>query len=90
MTTTRGISTDLSIHAQTELLEGNRVELTIPELPNLPVGTKLEVFVIIPQSPSPTKLSVFEMLQQAPPVNTFQTAEAVDQYLSDERGTWDK
>ncbi|MGB0562063.1 MAG: hypothetical protein ACPGVO_09700 [Spirulinaceae cyanobacterium] len=89
MATTQTPNTHLSIHAQTELLEGNRIEITMPELPNLPVGTKLEVLVIVPQSPSQPKLSVLEMLKQAPTANTFQTAQTVDNHINDERSTWD-
>lgn len=82
-------NTNLSIHAQTNLLEGNRVEITMPDLPDLPVGTKLDVFVIIPQSASSQTLSVFEMLKQAPTTKTFKTADAVDEYLNHERNSWD-
>lgn len=37
-----------------------------------------------------SKPSVLDMLKQAPTANTFQTAEAVDQYLENERDTWEQ
>jgi hypothetical protein len=82
-------NTNLSIHTQTNLLAGNRVEITMPDLLNLPVGTKLDVFVIIPQAANPQKISVFEMLKQAPTTKAFKTAHAVDEYLDHERNSWD-
>lgn len=55
----------------------------------LPVGTPVEIIVLLPQgTPSPRR-SILAVLADAPGHLAFQTADEVDAYLRAERDAWE-
>ena len=55
----------------------------------LPVGTSVEVIVLLPQSIPNARRSILDVLTEAPGHLAFETAEEVDAYLKAERESWD-
>jgi hypothetical protein len=74
-----------TLHIETTVLPGNRVEFSAPELPE---GTKVEVIVMVP---APRRQSMLEYLKTLPPGPlVFKTPAEVDAYLQEERNAWDR
>jgi hypothetical protein len=75
------------IHLTTKVLDGNRIEVSDP---NLVEGESVEV-VLYPctsdQSNNPSVLSIVESLKGH---RFFSSPQEVDQYLNQERNAWDK
>ncbi|MFO0927621.1 MAG: hypothetical protein U0736_11370 [Gemmataceae bacterium] len=74
-----------SLHFQTRILPGHRIELTSPDLPE---GSMATVLVVVPDPDSP-KRSLADILAGYPGGQLFRTAEEVDAYLRAERDAWD-
>ena len=53
-----------TVHQETTVLPGNRVEIYAPQLPE---GAKVEVTVVLAQQPTPAFGSAHEFLQSLPP-----------------------
>lgn len=68
----------------TNVLPGNRVEITSPEFVE---GDEVEV-LIFPGDQSGR--SVLDLLKSTPPPGGFKTAEEADEYLREERDSWDR
>jgi hypothetical protein len=79
-----------TLHIETTVLPGNRVEFSAPELPE---GAQVQVTVIVPvQSAPPTRrMSMLEFLKTLPPGPlVFKTPAEVDEYIQEERNAWDR
>jgi hypothetical protein len=77
-----------TLHIETTVLPGNRVEFSAPELPE---GTRVEVTVTVPSQPVPARMSMIEFLKTLPPRPlVFKTAAEIDEYLQEERNAWDR
>lgn len=63
----------------------HRIEITDPALPP---GNPVDVIVLLP-SPVAARRSVIEVLDAAPGGLAFKTADEVDQYLGEERDSWE-
>jgi hypothetical protein len=74
------------IYIETTVLPGNRIELHVPELP---VGRKVTVLLLLEDSELP-KRPVFEVLGDYAGGQLFRSAEEVDEYLRNERDSWDQ
>lgn len=78
-----------TLHIETTVLPGNRVEFSSPQLPE---GARIEVTVVVPPQPAPSRrMSMIEFLKTLParPL-VFKTAAEVDEYLQEERNAWDR
>lgn len=79
-----------ALHITTRVLPDKRIEFHTPELE---AGTSVEVFVVFDQLPTIAKqprLSMREISEALQGHRHFQTAEEVDQYLEEERNSWER
>jgi hypothetical protein len=64
--------------------------VVVPSSP-LPEGAKVEVFVVAPEKPTPQFGSALEFLESLPPgPRAFKTWEEYEQFLREERNSWDR
>lgn len=70
-----------------EVQPGGRIEVVDAQLP---VGTPVEVIVLLPQVVVTPRRSILAVLADAPGHLAFQTAEEVDAYLRSEHDAWEK
>ena len=76
-----------TLHIQTTVLPGNRVEISAPELPE---GAQVEVTVVVPSQPA-SRVSMLEFLKTLPPgPRAFDTWEEYERFLQQEKDSWDK
>lgn len=75
----------LRITAQVQA--GGKIEVVDAQLP---VGTSVEVIVLLPPANVPPRRSLIDVLADAPGHLAFQTAEEVDAYLRAERDAWER
>jgi hypothetical protein len=75
-----------ALHITTKVLPGNKIEITALELPE---GTSVEVFLILPEPPNPPLRSVLEIIDSLKGHRLFETAEEADRYLQKERDSWE-
>ncbi|WP_041332897.1 hypothetical protein [Roseiflexus sp. RS-1] len=66
---------------------GGKIEIVDAQLP---VGTPVEVIVLLPHAPAGPRRSLLAVLADAPGRLAFQTAEEVDAYLHSERDAWER
>ncbi|CUS05009.2 conserved protein of unknown function [Candidatus Promineifilum breve] len=57
--------------------------------PALHVGEEVEVLILLPEHSPEPKLSLLDVLNSAGDHRLFKTAEEVDQYIREERDSWD-
>ena len=78
-----------ALRTETTVLPGNRVEISAPELP---VGAKVEVIVVLPQPAAPApKMSMIELLKSLPPgPRAFDTWEEYERFLQEEKNSWER
>lgn len=77
-----------ALRMETTVLPGHRLEISAPELPE---GAKVEVIVVLPEQPIRPRLSMLEFLATLPPGPLlFKTPEEADQYLREERDSWER
>ena len=75
-----------ALRVQTTILRGGRIELSDLELS---AGEQVEIIVFrVPSQPS-SRRSALEILAEAPGHRLFKSAEEVDEYLREERDSWD-
>lgn len=79
---------NMPLRVVTKVLPGNRVEIEVP--PDLTVGAPVEVTVQELQSPPPTRQSILDIIESYDGPRQFRTAEEVDEYLREERDSWDR
>jgi len=66
---------------------GGKIEVVDAQLP---VGTSVEVIVLLPQTNPNVRRSILDILTEAPGHLAFETAAEVDAYLRAERDAWDR
>jgi len=77
-----------AMHLKTTILAGGKIELTDLKLP---VGKLVDIFVVLTDSPDITKTSssAIDILSEVPGKRLFKTAEEVDNYIKEERESWE-
>jgi hypothetical protein len=74
------------VRARTVVQSEGQVIVTDPALR---FGDEVEVLILLPdQSPEP-RLSIFDILNSVPGHRLFKSAEEVDNYIREERESWD-
>lgn len=66
---------------------GNKIEVTAPELRE---GEDVDVFLVLPEPPPSSRRSALEIITSLKGHRSFQSAEEVNQYLQEERDSWDR
>ncbi len=74
-----------ALRIRTTVLPGGRVEIADP---GLPVGETVEV--VISPAPPPSTRSAWQIISEGPEQRLFKTAKEVDDYLAEERASWDR
>lgn len=77
----------VTIHINTMVLPGHRIEVASPELPQ---GRPAAVTVTVEDEERAPKRTIDEILAGYPGPFSFHTAEEVDAYLRAERDSWDE
>jgi len=77
---------DSAVHIKTKVLPGKKIELTSPSLVE---GEQVEVIIVLPAKPRGRRRYVLDTLKAPPPPKLFGTPEEADQYLKEERNSWD-
>ena len=74
-----------ALHIRTTVLPGGRIEIVDQELP---VGEAVEVVI----SPAPTRSarSAWQIISEGQGQRLFKTAKEVDDYIAEERASWDR
>jgi hypothetical protein len=76
-----------ALHLKTEVLEGNKIEIKDD---NLVVGETVEIFVILPEKQEKSTRNILQTIETIRNHRScFKTPEEVDQYLRQERDSWD-
>ena len=73
-----------ALHIKTTVQPGGKVEFASPELE---AGQTVDVVVL--RSPTERR-SVVDILAEAPGQRLFKTAKEVDDYIKEERASWDR
>ncbi len=74
-----------TLHIRTTVQPGGKIEIASPELE---AGQTVDV-VVTPSAPTP-KRSALDILAEAPGQRLFKTAKEVDDYIKEERASWDR
>ena len=74
-----------ALHIRTTVQPGGRVEVASPELE---AGQSVDV--VVTRSLSTDRRSVVDILAEAPGHRLFKTAKEVDDYIKEERASWDR
>ncbi len=74
-----------ALHIRTKVLPGGKVEFASPELE---AGESVDV--VVTRSSSTERRSVVDILNEAPGHRLFKTAKEVDDYIKEERASWDR
>jgi hypothetical protein len=75
-----------ALHITTQVLPGNKIEV---QADGLPVGETVEVFVISSTKKPQASRSATDIFNQLPGRRLFQTPDQADQYLQQERASWE-
>ena len=76
-----------ALHITAQVLPGNKIEIQVPEAA---IGDTVDVFVILSEKPESKRRSVIDILNELPGRRLFKTPEEVDQYLQEERESWER
>ena len=57
--------------------------------PALHIGEAVEVLILLPDESDEPRLSILDVLNSVPGHQLFKSAEEVDQYIREERESWD-
>ena len=74
-----------ALHVRTTVQPGGRVEVASPELE---AGQTVDV--VVTRSSSTERRSVVDILAEAPGHRLFKTGKEVDDYIKEERSSWDR
>ncbi len=74
-----------ALHVRTTVQPGGRVEIASPELE---AGQSVDV--VVTRSSPAERRSVVDILAEAPGHRLFKTAKEVDDYIAEERASWDR
>ncbi len=74
-----------ALHIRTTVQPGGKVEVASPELE---AGQSVDV--VVTRSSSAERRSVVDILAEAPGHRLFKSAKEVDDYIKEERASWDR
>ena len=74
-----------ALHIRTTVLPGGKVEIASPELEE---GQTVDV--VISPAPTPSARSAWQIISAGPGQRLFKTAKEVDDYIAEERASWDR
>ena len=74
-----------TLHIQTTVQSGGKVEFVCPELEP---GQSVDVVVL--HEPATPRRSILEILNDGPRERLFKTAKEVDDYIAEERASWER
>ncbi len=74
-----------ALHIRTTVQPGGKVEIASPELE---AGQSVDV--VVTRSSSTERRSVVDILAEAPGHRLFKTGKEVDDYIKEERASWDR
>ena len=74
-----------ALHVRTTVLPGGKIEIVDRELP---VGESVDV--VVSRSAGTQRRSIVDILEEAPGRRLFKTAKEVDDYIREERASWDR
>ena len=74
-----------ALHVRTTVQPGGRVEVASPDLE---AGQTVDV--VVTRSSSTERRSVIDILVEAPGHRLFKTGKEVDDYIKEERASWDR
>ena len=74
-----------ALHIRTTVQPGGKIEIVDQELR---AGENVDV--IISPAPTPSARSAWQIISEAPGQRLFKTAKEVDDYLAEERASWDR
>ncbi len=76
----------VALHIKTEVLPGNKIEITEP---NLIVGDSVDVLVMTEQVLPSKRESIIEMITQIrSQITSFKTSEQIDQEIQEIKNSW--
>ena len=82
------IDMQTTLHIETTVLPGHRLEVSNPQLPE---GAKVEVIVVLPEKAESGRTSMLEFLESLPPgPRAFPTWEEYERHLQEEKKAWDR
>jgi hypothetical protein len=88
LTLPKVIDMQTTLHIETTVLPGHRLEVSDPQLPD---GAKVEVIVVLPEKPEPSRISMLEFLESLPPgPRAFPTWEEYERHLQEEKDAWER
>ena len=73
------------LHMKTTVQPGGKVELVSPELE---AGQMVDV--VISPTPTPSARSAWQIISEGPEQRLFKTGKEVDDYIKEERASWDR
>jgi len=78
-----------TLRVQTTVEKGGKIELSAPQLHE---GETVEVIILLPHTAMPVErqYSALDILDNTSGHRIFQTAEDVEQYLTEERDAWER
>ena len=74
-----------ALHVRTTVQAGGRVEVVDRELQ---AGENVDV--VISPAPTPSARSAWQIISEGPGQRLFKSAKEVDDYLAEERASWDR
>ena len=74
-----------ALHIRTKVLAGGKVEIIDQELTE---GENVDV--VISPTPTPTGRSAWQIISEGPGQRLFKTAKDVDDYIAEERASWER
>ena len=74
-----------ALHIRATVQPGGRVEIASPELE---AGQMVDV--VISPTPTPSARSAWKIISEGPGHRLFKTAKEVDDYIAQERASWDR
>jgi len=76
-----------ALHIKTTVLPGQRVEVTGSDLKE---GEAVDVFVVLPPAAATARRSALQIIRSLHGHRLFETSAEVDQYLHEERDSWER
>lgn len=80
-----GATMQKTLQIRTTVQPGGKVEIVSPELV---AGQNVDV--VISPVPTPSARSVWQVISEGPGHRLFRTAKEVDDYIAEERASWDR
>ena len=74
-----------ALHIRTTVLPGGKIEIVDQ---GLQAGENVDV--VISSAPTPSARSAWQIISEGPGQRLFKTAKEVDEYIAEERASWDR